>query len=166
MPLLVLDEAHYAPASLGQNALVHTQLQRRFALEQLGYPVWGLSPSSKPDGGSYGEYGAQILGVRGYSGGAITPHAAALALMTEPVAAVANLRQLANRYPIYGDFGFYDAVDPKTGQVAYNYLALNQSMILIALANHLRHGVIQRYFAADPMMQRVLPLLSAERFFE
>ena len=166
MPLLVLDEAHYAPASLGKNALVHTQLQRRFALEQLGYPVWGLSPSSKPDGKNYGEYGARILGVRGYPGGAITPHAAALALMTEPVAAVANLRQLANRYPIYGDFGFYDAVDPKTGQVAYNYLALNQSMILIALANHLRNGVIQRYFAADPIMQQVLPLLSAERFFE
>ena len=166
MPLLVLDELHYAPASLGKNALVHTQLQRRFALEQLGYPVWGLSPSSTPLGNSYGEYGARILGMRGYPGGAITPHAAVLALLTEPVAAVANLRQLAKRYPVYGDFGFYDAVDPKTGQVAYNYLALNQSMILITLANYLRNGVIQRYFSADPIMQRVLPLLGEERFFE
>jgi hypothetical protein len=47
----------------------------------------------------------------------------------------------------------------------YNYLALDQSMILIALANHLRDGVIQRYFAADPIMQRVLPWLKAEQFF-
>jgi hypothetical protein len=39
-------------------------------------------------------------------------------------------------------------------------------MILIALANHLRQGVIQRYFAADPIIQRVLPLLGAERFFD
>ena len=77
-----------------------------------------------------------------------------------------NLRQLAQRYPLYGDFGFYDAVDPKTGQVAYNYLALNQSMILIALANYLQAGVIQGYFSADPMVQRVLPLLGAEQFFE
>ena len=86
--------------------------------------------------------------------------------MTEPATAVSNLRQLAQRYPLYGDFGFYDAVDPKTGQVAYNYLALNQSMILIALANHLRAGVIQSYFSADPMIQRVLPLLGAEQFFK
>ena len=166
MPLLVLDEPRHAPASLGKNAAVHTELSRRFALEHLGYLVWGLSPSSTPSGDAYGEYGARVLGARGYPAGAVTPHAAALALLTEPAAATANLRQLAERYPLYGDFGFYDAVDPKTGQVAYNYLALNQSMILIALANYLRDGVIQRYFAADPIIQRVLPLLGAERFFD
>ncbi len=165
MPLLVLDEPRYAPDSLGRNAAAHTEIHRRFALEHLGYPVWGLSPSSRPAGG-YGEFGARILGVRGYRAGAVTPHAAALALMVEPAAATANLRELAARYPLYGDFGFYDAVDPQTGQVVYNYLALDQSMILIALANHLREGVIQRYFAADPIMQRVLPLLKAERFFD
>ena len=164
MPMLVLDEQRYAPASLGRNAVAHTEIQRRFALEHLGYPVWGLSPSSKPIGG-YGEFGVRILGVRGYRAGAVTPHAAALALMVDPAAATANLRQLAQRYPVYGDFGFYDAVDPQTGQVAYNYLALDQSMILIALANHLKNGVIQRYFAADPIIQQVLPLLDAERFF-
>ena len=85
--------------------------------------------------------------------------------MVEPAAATANLRRLAERYPVYGDFGFYDAVDPQTGQVVYNYLALDQSMILIALANYLRDGVIQKYFAADPIIQRALPLLEAERFF-
>lgn len=166
MPLLVLDELEYAPASLGENAKAHTQIQRRFALENLGYPVWGLSPSSIPAGNGYSEYGVRVLGARGYGKGAITPHAAALALLTDPIAAVANLRQLATRYPLYGDFGFYDAVDPKTGQVAHNYLALDQSMILLALTNYLRGGVIQRYFTADPIIQRVLPLLGAERFFE
>ncbi|HCB14898.1 MAG TPA: hypothetical protein DEP36_15220 [Gammaproteobacteria bacterium] len=165
MPLLVLDEQRYASASLGWNAVAHTEIHRRFALEYLGYPVWGLSPSSKPTGG-YSEFGARILGVRGYRAGVVTPHAAALALLVDPAAATANLRQLAERYPVYGDFGFYDAVDPQTGQVAYNYLALDQSMILIAVANHLRNGVIQRYFAADPIIQRVLPFLDAERFFD
>ncbi|MBK8182645.1 MAG: hypothetical protein IPK63_06935 [Candidatus Competibacteraceae bacterium] len=130
------------------------------------YPVWGLSPSSTPAGDGYGEYGVRLLGALGYRAGAVTPHAAALALLTEPAAATANLRQLAERYPLYGDFGFYDAVDPRTGQVARNYLALDQSMILIALANHLRDGVIQKYFAADPIIQSVLPLLSQERFFD
>jgi hypothetical protein len=131
----------------------------------LGYPVWGLSPSSKPDGRLRRIWGSRILGCAGYQAGAVTPHAAALALLVDPAAAVGQSPQLAERYPIYGDFGFYDAVDPQTGQVVHNYLALDQSMILIALANHLRHGVIQRYFAADPIIQRVLPLLGAERFF-
>jgi hypothetical protein len=166
MPLLVLDEVHYAPASLGRNALAHARIQRRFALEHLGYPVWGLSPSSTPAGNSYGEFGIRILGARGYRAGAVTPHAAALALLADPVPAIANLRQLAKRYPLYGDFGFYDAVNPRGGQVAHNYLALDQSMILIALANHLRDGVVQRYFAADPIIRRVLPLLRDERFFD
>ncbi len=166
MPLLVLDELYHAPVSLGKNARVHTELNRRFALEHLGYPVWGLSPSSTADGNGYHEYGARVLGARGYGAGVVTPHAAALALLTEPTMATANLRQLAQRYPLYGDFGFYDAVAPKTSQVATNYLALDQSMILIALANYLREGVIQHYFSADPIMQRVLPLLRAERFFD
>lgn len=166
MPLLVLDELHDAPASLGSNAIAHTEIQRRFALEHLGYPVWGLSPSSVPGSTRYNEYGVRILGSRGYRAGIVTPHAAALALMTEPEAAIANLRQLTQRYPVYGDFGFYDAVDPKTGQVADNYLALDQSMILIALANYLRDGVIQSYFTMDPIIQKVLPLLKAERFFD
>ena len=90
MPLLVLDEPRHAPASLGRNAAVHTELSRRFALEHLGYPVWGLSPSSTPSGDSYREYGARVLGARGYRAGAVTPHAAALALLTEPAAAMSQ----------------------------------------------------------------------------
>lgn len=163
MPLLVLDELRHAPHSLGCNAQAHTALQRRFALEHLGYAVWGMSPSSQPEGG-YGEFGARVLGVRGYPSAVVTPHAAALALLVDAPAALVNLRTLATRYAAYGDFGFYDALNPRTGAVAYNYLALDQSMIFIALANYLRHGVIQKYFAADPIMQRVLPLLRAERF--
>ena len=163
MPLLVLDELRYAPHSLGCNARAHTVLQQRFAREHLGYAVWGMSPSSRPEGG-YGEFGARVLGVRGYPSAVVTPHAAALALLVDAPAAITNLRTLATQYAMYGDFGFYDALNPRSGAVAYNYLALDQSMILIALANYLRHGVIQAYFAADPIMQRVLPLLGAERF--
>ena len=33
-------------------------------------------------------------------------------------------------------------------------------------ANYLRDGVIQNYFAADPIIRRVLPMLKAERFFD
>lgn len=166
MPALLLDEQQYAPHSLGANDEVHARVQQRFANEELAYPVWGLSPSAAPVGDAYGEYGVQILGVRGYAAGAVTPHATALALAVAPEAALANLRALAQRYPIYGEYGFYDAVDPLTGTVAYTYLALDQSMLFIALANYLNDHCIQKHFASDPIAQKVLPMVGAERFFD
>jgi hypothetical protein len=83
-----------------------------------------------------------------------------------PEAAITNLRQLAQRYPIYGDFGFYDSVDPVSGQVAYDYLYLGQAMLFIAIVNHLTDDAVHRLFDADPIIQRVLPLLRAEQFFD
>ena len=166
MPTLVVDEAALAPHSLGRNDRVHAVIQRRAAMRYLGLPVWGLSPSATPGSERYGEYGVKELGSLGYPPGPVTPHASALALGQLPRGALANLRRLAERYPVYGDFGFYDAVDPRTGEVAYTYLTLDQSMILLALANHLGDHAVQRRFASDPIMQRVLPLLAAEHFFD
>ena len=166
MPTLVLDEARVAPRSLGPNAVAHATVQRRFALETLGYPVWGLSPSAVPPGDRYREYGARILGARGYGAGIVTPHASALALAATPVEATANLRRLAERYDLWGDYGFYDAVDPATGEVARTYLALDQAMTLVALANQLRPHVVQELFAADPIVQRAVAILGDEDFFD
>ena len=166
MPMLLLDEQRYAPHSLGANDAAHALVQQRFASAELSYPVWGLSPSALPAGNGYGEYGVQILGVRGYAAGAVTPHATALALAVSPASALANLRALARRYAIYGDYGFYDAVDPLRGTVAYAYLALDQSMLFIALANYLGDHCIQKYFAADPIMQHVLPMIGDEHFLD
>ncbi|HLK11122.1 MAG TPA: glucoamylase family protein [Candidatus Binatia bacterium] len=166
MPTLVLDEARWAPDSLGANDAAHVLVQRRWALEVLGYPVWGLSPSRIPGGGGYAEYGVKVLGALGYESGAVTPHAAALALAVAPGDAVADLRRLAERYDAYGEYGFYDAVDPIGGDVADVYLALDQAMTLVAAANWLVPHCIQERFAADPIAARVLPLLGAERFFD
>jgi hypothetical protein len=166
MPTLVLDEPRHAAANLGANGTAHARVQRRYTLETLGYPVWGMSPSATLSGVGYAEYGVRVLGSLGYPPGAVTPHASALALAVTPAEAVANLRRLAERYHIYGDFGLYDAVDPVSGEVAHAYLALDQSMILIAAANYLKDGVVQRRFAADPIVAKVLPLLAAEDFFD
>jgi hypothetical protein len=166
MPTLVVDEMRLLPESLGANDRAHVIVQRRWALEQLGYPVWGLSPSATPAGDGYGEYGVHVLGALGYAAGAVTPHAAALALAIAPDAAIANLRRLAERYDVYGEYGFYDAVDPSSGEVAHAYLALDQAMTFIAAANYLTGGAIQHRFAADPIAQRALPVLGAERFFD
>jgi hypothetical protein len=166
MPTLLVDERALAPRSLGRNAEVHVEVQRRYALEELGWPVWGMSPSLAPHPDGYREYGVPVLGARGYPDAAVTPHAVALALAVAPEAAIANLRQLAQRYDIYGDFGFFDSVDPRTGTVATAYLVLDQSMLFVALANHLESGVIQKRFASDPIALRALSILADEDFLD
>ncbi len=163
MPLLALDERVFAPRSLGRNAEMHVEIQRLYA-EQLGQPVWGMSPSSSPDSIDYGEFGAAPLGTVGYRAGVVTPHASALALAVAPDAATANLRAIASRYDSYGEFGLYDAVDPASGAVAHSYLSLDQAMSFIALANHLKDGCVQKRFAADPIARAVLPMIGDEDF--
>ncbi|MGI9213347.1 MAG: glucoamylase family protein [Methylococcaceae bacterium] len=164
MPGLILDEQHYAPHGLGYNNRIHTTVHRLYALEELNYPVWGMSPSSTPGRmAHYDEYGIKALGLAGYASGVVTPHVSALALMTEPTEAIANLKTLTERYPVYGDFGFYDAVNPATGEVSYSYLSLDQTMTLIALTNYLKDHAVQKYFAQDSAIQSILPLLAIER---
>ncbi|HLF98387.1 MAG TPA: glucoamylase family protein [Methylococcaceae bacterium] len=166
MPALLIDEQAHAPQSLGANDQAHATVQRRYATEELGYPVWGMSPSATPGSVRYAEYGVPILGAKGYLPGVVTPHAAALGLLATPQEAAANLLELARRYPLYGEYGLYDAVNPISGAVARKYLVLNQSMILIALANHLKDHAVQRRFAGDPIMQKALPLIGVENFFD
>lgn len=166
MPTLVVDENRFAPHSLGRNNEVHATIHRSYALEDLNYPVWGMSPSSTVARDSYSEYGVKYLGVRGYKCGVITPHASALALSTTPEAAINNLRKLASLYDIYGEYGFYDAVDPLTGKVVHKYLALDQGMLFVALANYLKDHSIQEHFASDPIAARALNIIGEERFFD
>ncbi|MFN2376726.1 MAG: glucoamylase family protein [Candidatus Binatia bacterium] len=165
MPRLVLDENRWAPQSLGVNGQAHALLQKSYATEALGYPVWGMSPCISPATGRYAEFGVQGLGSHGYAENVVTPHAAALALAVAPDDAVEALMEMARRYDIYGPYGFYDAVEPATGKVAYDQLALDQLMLFLAVANHLTGDEIPELFASDPWIRPALGLLAEERFF-
>lgn len=165
MPTMILDEKQLAPHGLGENDDTHVEVHRRYALEELKYPVWGMSPSSNPDGG-YSEYGVEPLGCKGYKAGVVTPHVSFLALEFEPEEAVKNLRKMIELYDIYGEYGFYDAVKPADGLVAYKYLCLDQAMSFIALCNYLKDGAIRKHFNNNDIAQVILPLIREEKFFE
>ncbi|MDP8263609.1 MAG: glucoamylase family protein [Candidatus Ancaeobacter aquaticus] len=165
MPTLVIEEKQVAPEGLGMNDKVHALLHARYALGELGYPVWGMSPSSVP-GDGYSEYGVPILGSRGYKTGVVTPHVTFLALEFVPKEAIKNMRVMIELYDIYGECGFYDAVDPHTGKVSYKYLALDQGMILIALNNYLNDGAIRKRFAQDDVNNNAKKLLEVEKLLE
>ncbi|MFN2427591.1 MAG: glucoamylase family protein [Candidatus Binatia bacterium] len=166
MPRLVLDEGRWSPRSLGPNGYAHASLQKLYATDVLGLPVWGMSPCISPDSGRYREFGVKPLGSHGYSEDVVTPHAAALALAVTPDDAVEALMEMAQRYDMYGPFGFYDAVDPATGKVAWDHLALDQLMLFLSVANHLSRGYVPDLFASDPWVKDALPLLAEERFFQ
>ena len=165
MPTLIMDEAKYAPEGLGLNDKRYVEIQMKYTLEELKYPVWGMSPSSVPEGG-YSEYGVKVLGSKGYKAGVVTPHAAVLGLEFAPEETIQNLRELVRRFSIYGEYGFYDAVTVETGKVARKYLSLDQAMIFITLNNYLNDGAIRKRFHADPINEKALPLLTEEKFFE
>jgi len=165
MPTLVLKEKELAPEGLGLNDARHVQGQIRYATEELGQPVWGMSPSSVPEGG-YSEYGAKPFGSKGYKGKIVTPHATVLALEFDADAAIKNLRKMLEMYDVYGEYGFYDAVNSETGLVARKYLSLDQGMIFVAINNYINNGAIRNRFHADPVMQKAERVLTEEKFFE
>ncbi len=160
LPSLLIDEVKFSPNALGLNNLRHAKAQVQYAAE-LGYPVWGLSPASDTEGG-YSEFGVKQLGLRGYPDGVVTPHATFLALPYLHEEAIKNLREMILRYPIYGEYGFYDAIKIKTGKVAYRYLALDQAMSFLGLANALNPGKLHARFHSDPIVQKGESVLSAE----
>ena len=168
MPTMVLREQKFAPKGLGLNDKIVTELQRHYALQEKKYPVWGISPSATADGRRwmYGEYGVKKLGVKGYSDkGVITPHASFLALDALPKDAIRNIRKLLT-FGIYGEYGFYDTISFPSKKVNTQYLALDQGMVLIPIANYLKKGVIQEYFHKDPVGKKAKELLGQEDFFK
>ena len=159
-------------------------------LKEAGYGYWGFSPSNNPDGG-YREYGVDAIGMNadgytsdqerttvdgGFAGcregtpaptaygrGVVTPHASFLALDFAKRDALANLAKLRRNFDAYGPGGFYDAVDVVDGKVSKHYLALDQGMVMAAIANERGHDRLQGYLARD-LERRVKPLLAQERF--
>jgi hypothetical protein len=99
-----------------------------------------------------------------YGQGVVTPHAAFLALDFAPEATLTNLANLANDFDgAYGHGGFKDAVNVATGQVANRYLALDQGMVMAAIANELTDDQLQGYLAVtlEPSLR---PLMAIEEF--
>jgi len=165
MPTIVLDEEKYAPKSFGLNNKRVIKIHKDFMLNKKGYPVWGLSPCSLPNGG-YSEFGVADIGVKGYKNfRVVTPHASILALPFMPDEVINNIKTMLRLYDIYGEYGLYDSVDVDSGEVSYRYLCLDQGMILIQINNYINNGMMRRRFHNDPIAKRVVDIIKIEEFF-
>lgn len=167
MPSLLVNERIIAPLGIGKNNQTAIEIHIDYALNTLKYPIWGLSPSSTPDG-KYGEFGVPSIGTKkgGYTSEIISPYASILAISYNPEAVIKNLKNMISLYPVYGEYGFYDNIDPMNNSVGYTYLALDQAMILISLTNYLQENVIANRFMSLPNMNTMLDLISKETQFE
>jgi hypothetical protein len=182
VPLFV-PEARWGPRSWGVNHPLYVRAQIEHGLVEARYGFWGFSPACRP-GGGYRTYGVDALGVdpEGYTSndrdtpagggkgpadfrdGVVTPHASFLALPFAPREAMANLRALTERFPIYGPYGFRDSVNVSSGVVSDCVLALDQGMIMAAIANALADDAMQHAFADGPIEAVIRPLIAPEEF--
>ena len=174
----IVPETSWGTTNFGVANARTVALQKRYATEQLGYRVWGMSPSSTADdSGGYGIYGAwgTLLptGQRlancgqdwcGVSEDIVTPHASFLGLDAAPRDSMDNIRALVSLYPqVYGVNGFFDALNPSTGAVGHRYLVLDQSMVMAAIDNAVNDRAIQRYFADDEVSWAARLVLRVEQ---
>lgn len=190
MPDMLVPESEWAPRSWGVNHPLVVEAQKRHGLDETGYGYWGFSPASNPHGG-YAEYGVDVLGMRsdgylsdgttdvdlGFAGcreatnpepefgdGVVTPHAAFLGLEYDARGVIDNLQNIARDLDGYGPGGFYDSVAVRSGVVAERYLSLDQSMIVAAIGNYLRDGVLRDHVVGPDMEQNLKPVLAQEVF--
>lgn len=164
MPGMLVNERELSQRGIGENNSLAVEVHIDYALNKMGYPVWGMSPSSIPTGG-YGEFGVPDIGVKvdGYLPSVVSPHASILAVSYNPQLVFQNLKTMLAKFPIYGEYGFYDSLDPVTGKVGMSYLALDQAMILISLNNYLNNGKMTGRFEQLLGFEKIRTLLAKDR---
>ena len=189
---LFIPEEEWAPRSWGVNHPLYVEAQIEHGLEEAGYGYWGFSPSNDPAGG-YREYGVDLIGLNpdGYTSdherttvdegfadcrpaqplpteygqGTVTPHASFLALDFDREAALENLANIRRDFPgAYGEFGFADAINVVSGQVAGARLSLDQGMVMAAIGNELTGDRLQRYLVRGEIERAIEPLIAPEVF--
>ena len=153
---------------LGQSLRAVVEIQQIYARERR--VPWGISESSYSARDhalryQYQAFGVPALGLKPAlaEGLVVAPYASVLALMVDPPAAAANLRDMTER-GWHGRHGMYESVDylPARGAapaLIRSFMAHHQGMSLIALDNVLLEAPMRRRFHAEPLVQATEYLL-------
>ena len=131
------DEPKLAPKSLGENDRAHALVQKTFEPRARLYPVGAVAERDAGRRGLPRVRRARARHARLPRRRGDAARGRALRARGRARAAVAALRSLAADFPIYGEYGLRRGSTPSRREVAYTYLALDQSMLFLAVANHL-----------------------------
>lgn len=171
VPLFV-PEADWAPRSWGINHPLYLRAQIGRAQDDPAPAPWGRSACAAPDG-AYRIAGVADLSTKRLSGKGprssdsdrlIAPHASFLALPFARAEALNNLQILADRFGARTEYGFVSSVDIIDGRPADRILAVDQGMVMAALANALNGDRLAHAFSDGLVEQAIRPLIAAERF--
>ncbi len=169
MPSLVLDEPHGSVLRDACLAALHEQID--FAAAH-GVP-WGISESAYAGSDhslayQYAPQGVPRLALRRTPPDelVIAPYASALAVQIAPHRAALNLQAL-EALGARARYGFIEALDYSPGRQASTeaftpvrtFMAHHQGMSIVALANALRGGVVQRWGMGNAHIEAVASLL-------
>ncbi len=140
-----------------ENAQAATRINRAYCIDNPGdyegYSplLWGLTASVNPFG--YSAHSPTN------DNGTITPTAAVSAIAYTPDESLRAIRFLHDTYgmDVFGDLGFYDALNPGEDWFAPGYLAIDQGTIATMIENH-RSGLLWRLFMANP---EIAPMMTA-----
>ena len=171
MPLLYTK---YYPDSLLGNACKNAvTLQIQYGKKR-GIP-WGISESAFSEIDTHRIYQYRSFGVPelGFKRALekdliVSPYSSALAIIANPIAALKNLKTLADDpYNLYATHGFYESIDftrqqgpqGERGIIIYAFMAHHQGMSLLSFNNILNNNIIQERFHRDPRIKGVESLL-------
>ncbi len=126
-----------APKAFRLNAQAMVAIQRDKGRRLTESGLWGFSSGEAPDQGRYDPMGVSEVAYQNSGAEFVTPYSVLLALRYAPREAVSNLRAMQAKNPaVFGPrYGFADSMDPVTGEVNRNILALDKGMEVLALGN-------------------------------
>lgn len=172
MPLIF--NKYYANSLLGQacNAVVNCQV--KYGKER-GIP-WGISEAAFSAIDVHRIYQYRSFGIPGVGlkrgledDLVVSPYSSGLALAVNPLAAIANLKNMAvrGRLNLYGPYGYYESIDfsrqhgphGERGVIVYAYMAHHQGMFFAAINNLLHNHILPDRFQEDPRIKGVEAIL-------
>ncbi len=134
-----------------------------WGISESGYSAFDMNLNYQ-----YKAFGVPELGLkRGLANDMVTsPYSALLAVCIDPEAVVENLRGLS-AMGLYGDWGFYEAVDFTPSRlerdvqcrIVKSFMAHHQGMSLAALNNFFNTNILQERFHSDPVIKAAELLL-------
>jgi len=162
----------YSNTLLERSRAAVVRSQQAYAAKR--HVPWGISESAYykfDEAGNYQYYAFGLphlaLGKREMKAPVISPYSTFLALNVDPVAALQNLRWMADM-GWFGAHGFYEAADYAASRrwfwrprhhLVRCWMAHHQGMSLLAIANFLNDNVVQRWFHSERRVQATELLL-------
>ncbi len=166
MPELFLKTPEQSMLGATNRAVVRVQKDKGgsmpWGVSESGYNAFDLQMNYQ-----YRAFGLPELSLRGESyERVIAPYASLLALPIEPKAVLRNLQRMKDM-GLWGEYGFYEAVDCAPSRVergesyhiVKSFMAHHQGMILCALFNALKNDELARHFMNRPEVRALLLLL-------